>query len=75
VQHIVIVGLLPRHGVAEDVRWLGIDPCSVFHTLNAYDDGDHVAIDLVRYPKMLVEGRLADSPPPVLDRWVIPDLA
>ena len=24
------------------MRWFEIDPCYVFHTLNAYDDGDTV---------------------------------
>jgi Retinal pigment epithelial membrane protein len=39
--HQARVGLLPRDGSAE-VRWLAINPCWVFHTLNAYDDGGRV---------------------------------
>ena len=29
-------------GIWEAVRWFDIDPCFVFHTLNAYEDGDTV---------------------------------
>ncbi|MCD4523903.1 carotenoid oxygenase family protein [Nocardioides sp. cx-173] len=46
------VGLLPREGAGTDVRWFEIDPCYVFHTLNAFEDGDDVVIDVVRHPRM-----------------------
>ncbi|MER5387225.1 carotenoid oxygenase family protein [Streptomyces sp. NPDC002688] len=68
------VGLLPRDGDADGIRWFEVEPCWVFHTLNAYDDGEHVVIDLVKFPKMLQGGRLDDNPPPVLERWTL-DLA
>ena len=34
------VGLLPREGNAEDVVWSEVDPCYVFHPMNAYQDSD-----------------------------------
>jgi carotenoid cleavage dioxygenase len=34
------------------VRWFDIDPCFVFHTLNAYEDGDTVVVDVVRHDRM-----------------------
>ncbi|HEX6151074.1 carotenoid oxygenase family protein [Nocardioides sp.] len=46
------IGLLPRDAEGEAVRWFEIDPCYVFHTLNAYDDDDRVVVDVVRHPKM-----------------------
>ncbi len=46
------IGLLPRNGTSGDVRWFDIDPCYIFHTLNAYDDDDHVVIDVVRHERM-----------------------
>ena len=46
------IGLLPRDGDGTDVRWFEIDPCYVFHTLNAYEDGDDVVIDAVRHDRM-----------------------
>ena len=46
------VGVMPREGEADDVRWFDVEPCYVFHPLNAYDDGDRIVIDVVRHPKM-----------------------
>ncbi|GAA0559413.1 carotenoid oxygenase family protein [Actinomadura livida] len=69
--HQARVGLLPRGGGADDVRWIDIPPCWVFHTLNAYDDGDDVIVDLARFPSFMHGGRLEGNPPPVLDRWTI----
>ncbi|MCW2939854.1 MAG: 9-cis-epoxycarotenoid dioxygenase [Actinomycetia bacterium] len=71
--HPARIGLLPRDG--EDVQWFTIDPCFVFHTLNAFDDGEKVVVDLVKFPKMLQNGLLEDNPPPVLDRWTIDPVA
>jgi len=44
--HQARVGLLPRGGTAAGVRWFEVDPCWVFHTLNAYDDDGRVVVDL-----------------------------
>ena len=32
--------LLPRDGGDDDVQWFDVEPCYVFHPMNAYDDGD-----------------------------------
>ncbi|NUO99060.1 MAG: carotenoid oxygenase [Nonomuraea sp.] len=61
------LGLLSRE--TGDVRWVEVDPCWVFHTLNAYDDGDEVVVDVVRYPKRFVDARLDQGGSPTLDRW------
>ena len=42
------IGVMPRKGSDRDVRWFGVDPCYVFHTLNAYDDGNTVVLDACR---------------------------
>jgi carotenoid cleavage oxygenase len=44
------LGLVPRAG--GPVRWIDVEPCYVFHPLNAYDDLDEVVLDVVRWPKM-----------------------
>ena len=69
------VGLLPLSGPAAEVRWFEAPSCFVFHTLNAYDDGDTVVIDLVRHPRMFAT--LFNGPYeglPSLERWTL-DLA
>jgi carotenoid cleavage dioxygenase len=63
------IGLLSR--ATGDVRWVEVDPCWVFHTLNAYDDGDDVVVDAVRYPRRFVDARLDAGGLPTLDRWRI----
>lgn len=52
------VGLLPREGEAKDVRWCEVDPCFVFHPMNAYeDDRGRVVLDVVRHSEMFAEAR------------------
>jgi carotenoid cleavage dioxygenase len=66
------VGLLPRQGEASDVRWFDVEPCYVFHPLNAYDDGETVVLDVVRHPRMFATNLLGpDEGTPTLDRWTI----
>lgn len=65
------VGLLPRDGRATDVRWFDIDPCYVFHPLNAYEDGDTVVLDVVRHPRMFATSTVPGEGAPSLDRWTL----
>jgi carotenoid cleavage dioxygenase len=65
---------MPRGGTSADVRWLEIEPCYVFHPLNAYDDADgRIVVEVVRYASLW-----RDSPasfgPAALHRWTA-DLA
>jgi carotenoid cleavage dioxygenase len=46
------IGVMPRDGVGADVRWFEIDPCYVFHPMNAWDDGDRVVTEVCRYPRL-----------------------
>jgi carotenoid cleavage dioxygenase-like enzyme len=65
------VGLLPRQGTDRAVRWFEVDPCWVFHTLNAYDDGDRVVLDLCRYEGTYDLSAMAGKGPLTLDRWTV----
>jgi carotenoid cleavage dioxygenase len=67
------VGLLPRYGTAEEVRWFEVENCYVFHPLNAYDTPDgKVVVDLVRWPKMFDEHVAGPAEGPTrLERWTI----
>jgi carotenoid cleavage dioxygenase len=70
-EHQARVGLLPREGTAREVRWFEVDPCWVFHTLNAYDDGDRVVVDLCRYEGSYDLSALSGQGPLTLDRWTV----
>jgi carotenoid cleavage dioxygenase-like enzyme len=63
------LGVLRRDDPYGEVRWLPIDPCYVFHALNAHDDGDH---RIVLYVSRYAEYR--SDAPAHLWRWTI-DLA
>ena len=69
------IGVMPRDGDNSDVRWFDVEPCYVFHPMNAYDDGDTIVLDVVRHPKMFATENLGPNEgPPTLDRWTV-DLA
>lgn len=38
------LGVLPRHGDAGSLRWFDIPPCSVFHVLNAWEEGEEIVV-------------------------------
>jgi len=42
------IGLLPRDGSFEQVRWFEVEPSYAFHSFNAYEEGDEVVIELCR---------------------------
>ena len=37
-------GIVPRHGDNNSIRWFESPACYVFHTLNAYEEGDEVVL-------------------------------
>jgi len=65
------VGVLPRGADGSGVEWTAIDPCYVFHVMNAYDDGAAVVLDVCRYERAFdtPEGGLLGSTLPSLQRW------
>ena len=73
--HPARVGLLPRDGGPAGVRWFEVDPCWVSHTLNAYDDGARVIVDLVRYGDAYDVAALTGPGRLTLDRWIIDPVA
>lgn len=64
------IGVLPRRGKSEDVRWFETDPCYVFHPLNAYDDGDEIVLDVHRYDQLLFMNPSSARNPDWHDRQV-----
>jgi carotenoid cleavage dioxygenase len=67
------VGIMPRDGGDADVSWFDVEPCYVFHPMNAYDEGDTVVIDVVRHPTMFAKSEEGpnDGGTPTLDRWTV----
>jgi carotenoid cleavage dioxygenase len=61
-QHGARIGVVPRHGGNGDVRWFEIEPCYVFHFLNAWEDGNIITAYGCRMPSVDLdfEGRSDD---------------
>jgi 8'-apo-carotenoid 13,14-cleaving dioxygenase len=52
-RHPARVGLLPKTGTADQVRWFEVEPCFVFHTVNAVDLPDGGALlDVIVHSRM-----------------------
>ncbi|MFJ1841901.1 MULTISPECIES: carotenoid oxygenase family protein [unclassified Streptomyces] len=73
-KHPARVGVLPRAGGT--VRWFEVDPVYYSHTLNAYEEGSDIVIDLTTFPApFFVAGRGSDGPYGVgtarLERWTV----
>jgi carotenoid cleavage dioxygenase-like enzyme len=66
--HQARLGIMDRDANSDTVTWIDIDPCYVFHTLNSYDDGDKIIMDVVRYRKAF-SGEA--DPGSQLVRWTI----
>ncbi len=64
------LGVMPRNGRDGDVTWYDINPCYVFHPMNAYEDGDNIVLDVARFDYIWRDSAM-DFPPPVLWRWTI----
>lgn len=71
--HKARLGLLPRTGSNEDVRWVDVDRCYVFHPCNAYEEEDGtVIVDVVAHDRMFAESY--DGPEgsrSAFERWTV----
>jgi carotenoid cleavage dioxygenase len=70
------IGVMPREGTNADVRWFDIEPCYVFHPLNAYSEiregAELLVLDVVRNERIFDRDRRGPSDGhPTLDRWTI----
>ncbi len=64
------LGVMPRGGSDTDVRWFSINPCYVFHPMNAYEEGDIIVIDVARFDYVWRESTM-DFALPYLWRWTL----
>ena len=70
------IGVMPREGSNQDVRWFDIEPCYVYHPVNAYseirDGAEVLVLDVVRYSRMFDRDRRGPGESlPRLDRWTV----
>ncbi len=64
------LGVMPRNGTDADVRWYDINPCYVFHPMNAYEAGDKIVLDVARLDHIWRDSMM-DFPNPEFWRFTI----
>ena len=66
------LGVMPRNGTNKDVKWLEIDPCYVFHPVNAHEDGnDRIVLHVSRMESAFGESSDDYAEVGRLTRWII----
>jgi carotenoid cleavage dioxygenase len=65
------LGVMPRHGTNADVRWFEIDPCYVFHPVNAHEEGDRIVLHVSRQPEAFATSNDDYAQVGRLWRWTI----
>ncbi|MEI8050345.1 MAG: carotenoid oxygenase family protein [Actinomycetes bacterium] len=63
------LGVMPLGGRASQIRWVDIDPCYVYHTVNAVRKGDEIALDVCRLDSTFAPETVASSS--TRHRWTI----
>jgi carotenoid cleavage dioxygenase len=62
------IGVLPRDHSDGRMRWYEIPACYIFHPLNAFDDGESVVLDVVKYSRLPLFDAGGENPnPPVYE--------
>ena len=59
--------VIPRHGSTEDIQWFEAEPCYIYHTINAYEEGDKLIMDGCRMPTPYLERKPGET---MIDRML-----
>ena len=72
-KHAARVGLLPKEGKADEIRWFDVDPCYVFHPCNAFDTANGGAvIDVVVHERTFEQSHVGpDNQRISFERWTL----
>jgi carotenoid cleavage dioxygenase len=67
--HAARLGVMSRAG--GNVQWFDIDPCYVFHTVNACEIGGRITLDACRYPSLWAKSSDRFDVPAMVHRWTL----
>lgn len=73
-EHKARLGIIPKFGQAQDVQWIDVPVCFVFHTANAYRVSEHkIIVDVVVHDVMFNQSQLGplEQQNVQLERWYI----
>ncbi|MEG0486787.1 MAG: carotenoid oxygenase family protein [Acinetobacter sp.] len=77
-QHQARIGILPKYGKADQIQWINLEPCFVFHAANAFRDQDNrIILDVLVHQEDFEHAQHAayELQNAKLERWIIdPDM-
>ncbi|KAJ8555479.1 hypothetical protein K7X08_012975 [Anisodus acutangulus] len=50
------IGIMPRYGDANSIKWFEVDSCCVFHVINSFEDNDEVVVRACRARQSVIPG-------------------
>ncbi|XP_009804285.1 carotenoid 9,10(9',10')-cleavage dioxygenase 1-like isoform X1 [Nicotiana sylvestris] len=50
------IGIMPRYGDANSIKWFEVEPCCVFHIINCFEDNDEVVVRACRARQSVIPG-------------------
>ncbi|PHT69377.1 hypothetical protein T459_28864 [Capsicum annuum] len=48
------IGIMPRYGDANSIKWFEVEPCYVFHLINCFEDKDEVVVRACRCRRWII---------------------
>ena len=54
--------VLPRYGSTQEVQWFEAEPCFIYHTINAWEDGDDIVLEFCRTRRPKPPGQPTTGP-------------
>jgi carotenoid cleavage dioxygenase-like enzyme len=73
-KHAARIGILPKYGRADEVQWIAIEPCFIFHAANAYrNEQQLIILDVVVHRSMFKKSHQGpfEQQNTQLERWII----
>ena len=64
------IGVVDRDSPSAPLRWYSIPPCYIFHPLNAYDEGNTVVLDVVKFARLPLFDLASDEAVQLIDESV-----
>ncbi|OMO61931.1 Carotenoid oxygenase [Corchorus capsularis] len=50
------IGVMPRYGDADSIKWFGVKPNCTFHIINSFEDGDEIVVRGCRALESVIPG-------------------
>ncbi len=56
------IGVIPRRGTSEEMRWFEVELGYIFHVFNAWEEGEHIVLDACRSDQtQILSGSVSDE--------------